>query len=131
MSNGTGLLGPGVLPAQAISAMIAEGSLAAQPAIRPDQIQPASLDLRLGATAYRVRASFLAGKGRKVADRLAEFEMHRFSLEGGAMLDPTGGEELIRRMIRGTSAISVASIGVRLATPSTRFASSRTLPGHW
>ena len=87
MSNGTGLLGPGVLPAQAISAMIAEGSLAAQPAIRPDQIQPASLDLRLGATAYRVRASFLAGKGRKVADRLAEFEMHRFSLEGGAVLE--------------------------------------------
>ena len=29
----------------------------------PDQIQPASLDLRLGEVAYRVRASFLPGPG--------------------------------------------------------------------
>ncbi|PIE08108.1 MAG: 2'-deoxycytidine 5'-triphosphate deaminase [Rhodobacterales bacterium] len=82
--------GPGVLPSQAISRLIASGALApapGAPAIRADQIQPASLDLRLGATAFRVRASFLAGTGRSIADRLEEFEMHRFSLEGGAVLE--------------------------------------------
>ena len=75
-------IGTGVLPSQAISAMIAAGALTGAPAILDNQIQPASLDLRLGTTAYRVRASFLAGNDNKVADRLDEFEMHRFSLDG-------------------------------------------------
>jgi dCTP deaminase len=57
--------------------MIADGRISAATPILPEQIQPASLDLRLGATAYRVRASFLAGEGRSVADRLDEFRMHR------------------------------------------------------
>jgi dCTP deaminase len=77
----------GVLPAQALRAMIASGTLTGSPAILPDQIQPASLDLRLGTVAYRVRASFLAGNGAKVADRLAEFEMHRVDLTHGAVLE--------------------------------------------
>ena len=77
----------GVLPAQALRAMIAAGTLNGSPAILPDQIQPASLDLRLGTVAYRVRASFLAGNGAKVADRLAEFEMHRVDLTYGAVLE--------------------------------------------
>jgi dCTP deaminase len=37
--------------------------------------------------AYRVRASFLSGAGQTVADRLAEFEMHRMDLTGGAVLE--------------------------------------------
>ncbi|MFZ9200023.1 MAG: 2'-deoxycytidine 5'-triphosphate deaminase [Paracoccaceae bacterium] len=77
----------GVLPAQALRQMIAAGTLTGSPAIVPDQIQPASLDLRLGTVAYRVRASFLAGNGAKVADRLAEFEMHRVDLTHGAVLE--------------------------------------------
>ncbi len=77
----------GVLPAQALRAMIAAGTLNGRPDILPDQIQPASLDLRLGTVAYRVRASFLAGNGAKVADRLAEFEMHRVDLTHGAVLE--------------------------------------------
>jgi dCTP deaminase len=77
----------GVLPAQALRVMIAAGTLNGSPAILPDQIQPASLDLRLGTVAYRVRASFLAGNGAKVADRLAEFEMHRVDLTHGAVLE--------------------------------------------
>jgi dCTP deaminase len=77
----------GVLPAQALRAMIAAGTLNGSPAILPDQIQPASLDLRLGTVAYRVRASFLAGNSAKVADRLAEFEMHRVDLTHGAVLE--------------------------------------------
>ncbi|KAJ56634.1 2-deoxycytidine 5-triphosphate deaminase [Actibacterium mucosum KCTC 23349] len=79
--------GTGILPAQSIEDMIAFGQLTGQPAITSEQVQPASLDLRLGTTAYRVRASFLAGEGRSVADRLTEFEMHRIDLSGGAVLE--------------------------------------------
>jgi dCTP deaminase len=76
----------GVLPDHAIAAMIAAGRITCD---APDagQVQPASLDLRLGTVAYRVRASFLSGKGRKVEDRIAEFEMHRMDLTHGAVLE--------------------------------------------
>ena len=77
----------GVLPIQGLRRLIAEGALRADPDILPDQLQPASLDLRLGTVAYRVRASFLAGAGRSVMDRLAEFEMHRVDLTQGAVLE--------------------------------------------
>lgn len=77
----------GVLAAQHLRQLIADGSISASPAILPAQVQPASLDLRLGTVAYRVRASFLAGKGRPVADRIAEFEMHRVDLTAGAVLE--------------------------------------------
>lgn len=77
----------GVLPSQALRGLIETGAIAADPAVLPAQIQPASLDLRLGHVAYRVRASFLAGQGRTVAERLTEFEMHRVDLTGGAVLE--------------------------------------------
>jgi len=77
----------GVLSDRGIRRMIAAGGIAAEVPIEGGQIQPASLDLRLGETAYRVRASFLTGMGRSVAERLAEFEMHRFDLTGGAVLE--------------------------------------------
>ncbi|SDX63401.1 2'-deoxycytidine 5'-triphosphate deaminase [Roseicitreum antarcticum] len=78
---------PGVLPAQTLRDMAARGVITASPAVVPEQIQPASLDLRLGTRAYRVRASFLTGKGASVADRLAEFGMHSMDLTGGAVLE--------------------------------------------
>ncbi|WP_298912513.1 2'-deoxycytidine 5'-triphosphate deaminase [uncultured Roseobacter sp.] len=77
----------GVLPNQQISQMIADNKIAATRAVSDAQIQPASLDLRLGTTAYRVRASFLAGHGERVSDRLKEFEMHRVDLSDGAVLE--------------------------------------------
>ncbi len=77
----------GVLPDDALRGLIASGAIAADPAVMDAQIQPASLDLRLGTVAYRVRASFLAGHGRTVAARLEEFEMHRVDLTGGAVLE--------------------------------------------
>lgn len=81
------MTGTGVLPSQALTGMIARGEIAAQPAVLADQIQPASLDLRLGTVAYRVRASFLAGQGRSVAERIAEFEMQPIDLTQGALLE--------------------------------------------
>jgi len=77
----------GVLSSQQIRDMITDGALSGAPEIIPAQIQPASLDLRLGNVAYRVRASFLAGEGRTVAERLKEFEMHRVDLTDGAVLE--------------------------------------------
>ncbi len=77
----------GVCPNQQIKEMIAQGQIRADTPVQDAQIQPASLDLRLGKVAYRVRASFLAGEGRTVTDRLGEFEMHRIDLTGGAVLE--------------------------------------------
>jgi len=77
----------GVLPSQRLEQMTTAGQLSGTPSIIPEQIQPASLDLRLGSVAYRVRASFLAGHGRRVEDRLKEFEMHQIDLTDGAVLE--------------------------------------------
>jgi len=77
----------GVLPSQRLRALIGSGAISSQTKFVEGQIQPASLDLRLGSVAYRVRASFLAGKGRKVSERLEEFEMHRVDLSKGAVLE--------------------------------------------
>ena len=55
----------GVLPVQELNAMIDAGAIAADLPFATGQVHPASLDLRLGTRAYRVRASFLAGKHRK------------------------------------------------------------------
>ena len=79
--------GQGVLPDRAIDSLIASGAIAAGTPILPEQRQPASLDLRLGDIAYRVRASFLAGSGATVSERLRDFEMHHIDLRGGAVLE--------------------------------------------
>ena len=50
-------------------------------------MQPASLDLRLGGKAWRVRASFLPGRGRKVIDRIGQVAMHELDLGAGAVLE--------------------------------------------
>ncbi|MGB3407064.1 MAG: 2'-deoxycytidine 5'-triphosphate deaminase [Jannaschia sp.] len=76
----------GVLASQQIEALVAAQAIRA-PELAPGQVQPASLDLRLGAVAYRVRASFLPGAGRTLLDRLPEFEMHRIDLTAGAVLE--------------------------------------------
>lgn len=78
---------PGVLPDSAIRAMISGGAITATEPVTEAQIQPASLDLRLGSVAYRIRASFLAGKGTRVDAKLADFEMHRMDLSDGAVLE--------------------------------------------
>ncbi len=77
----------GVIPSQTLRKMVDDGQISAERAIPAEQVQPASLDLRLGTTAYRVRASFLAGEGASVAERLSRFEMHRVDLSAGAVLE--------------------------------------------
>jgi dCTP deaminase len=77
----------GILPAQTIAALVESGAVSAAPPIAPDQIQPASLDLRLGPHAFRVRASFLPGPRLTVALRLAELSLHEIDLSAGAVLE--------------------------------------------
>ena len=50
--------------------------LKSEAALDVDQIQPASLDLRLGSKAFRVRASFMPGPANLVADKLERLKLH-------------------------------------------------------
>ncbi len=83
----------GILPDRAIRALMAAGGIVTgEPAggdgtaARP-QVQPASLDLRLGALAHRVRASFLPGPARTVESRLSDLALHALPLADGAVLE--------------------------------------------
>jgi len=78
----------GILPCQALERLIdAKRAIRGEEPIEAQQIQPASLDLRLGAVAYRVRASFLPGKGATVVTRLEDLAMHRMDITAGAVLE--------------------------------------------
>ena len=77
----------GILPAHIIRRYVDEGFIRTDLPMDADQIQPASLDLRLGHQAFRVRASFLPGPSNTVTDRLESLLLHRFSLEDGAVLE--------------------------------------------
>ncbi|WP_419255018.1 2'-deoxycytidine 5'-triphosphate deaminase [Caulobacter sp. ErkDOM-YI] len=77
----------GILPCQTIEDLIAQAAITSQTPFDVDQVQPASLDLRLGARAWRVRASFLPGLGRRVSERLKDVAMHELDLTKGAVLE--------------------------------------------
>src|ERR1700722_13686775 len=77
----------GILPSQDISNLIARGNITASPAINPDHIQPASLDLRLGDMAHRVRASFLPGPNSTVEAKIKELRMTRVDLTGAPVFE--------------------------------------------
>src|SRR6187399_1636709 len=70
-----------------IAALAQDGAILPAYDFVPDQIQPASLDLRLGEVAYRVRASFLPGPGATVAKRIDDLKLHEISLTDGAVLE--------------------------------------------
>lgn len=77
----------GVVSSQGIAQMLARGEIQTELAPVVGQIQPASLDLRLGTKAWRVRASFLSGSDGTVAKRLDHFKMHEIDLSNGAVLE--------------------------------------------
>ena len=77
----------GILPDQDIAALFEANALKSPRALDTNQIQPASLDLRLGDTAFRVRASFLPGPDHLVADKLDRLKLHEISLAEGAVLE--------------------------------------------
>ncbi len=79
--------GTGILPSQAIRGLIQKHRIEAIEDIDPDQIQPASLDLRLGGVAYRVRASFMPGREASMMDKIDQIGMHELDISKGAVLE--------------------------------------------
>ncbi|HEX2256137.1 MAG TPA: 2'-deoxycytidine 5'-triphosphate deaminase [Afifellaceae bacterium] len=77
----------GILPDRAIRALVEGGEVRLGMPLDERQVQPASLDLRLGDVAYRVRASFLPGPERTVAERIDELKLHEIELGRGAVLE--------------------------------------------
>ncbi len=77
----------GLLANQKIELMMQRRMIAAKIDVEPSQLQPASLDLRLGAKAYRVRASFLPGENRTVHEQIEALKSDTISLLDGAVLE--------------------------------------------
>jgi dCTP deaminase len=77
----------GILPSQAIKELIAHGRISGSRPIAEEQIQPASLDLRLGDMAHRVRASFLPGANHTVEAKIKELRMTRVDLTSAAVFE--------------------------------------------
>ncbi len=77
----------GILSVQHLQQAIYEGRITADKPIEDDQLQPASLDLRLGSEAWRVQASFLPGANMPVDAKLETFGMHKIDLSKGAVLE--------------------------------------------
>ncbi|MGZ8202531.1 MAG: 2'-deoxycytidine 5'-triphosphate deaminase [Burkholderiales bacterium] len=78
----------GILPSHELERLVRTGrEIIALEAIQESQFQPASLDLRLGPVAYRVRASFLPGRHATVEQRLADLAMHKMDITDGGVLE--------------------------------------------
>ncbi|PYV59971.1 MAG: 2'-deoxycytidine 5'-triphosphate deaminase [Acidobacteria bacterium] len=77
----------GVLPAQNIQELIRAERVVADLPIDDAQVQPASMDLRLGPVAYRVQASFLPGRFATVMDRIKALGMAELDLSKPAVLE--------------------------------------------
>jgi dCTP deaminase len=77
----------GVLPCQALEKLIASGAIRARTPVLPEQVQPSSIDLRLGSEAYRVRASFLGTGSTTVTAKLEQYRLHTLDLTRPAVLE--------------------------------------------
>ena len=97
------MIAQGILPSQAIGSLIETGAITAAKPILPGQVQPASLDLRLGARVHRVRASFMPGPAATTAEQIERFVLHTIDLSNGAVLE--------------TGCVYVAEVEEQLALP--------------
>ena len=79
--------GTGILPSHAVRELVRAKAIQGVEDISMDQVQPASIDLRLGSTAYRMRASFLPGSRATVEDKIRDFGMHAIDISDGAVLE--------------------------------------------
>ncbi|MBZ0215033.1 MAG: 2'-deoxycytidine 5'-triphosphate deaminase [Fimbriimonadaceae bacterium] len=77
----------GILPYRDIHALVDAGHISIARPLADNQVQPASLDLRLGPTAFRVRASFLPGENASVRQKLDSLSLHEIDLANGAVLE--------------------------------------------
>lgn len=77
----------GILSESQLQAAFDRGQISVQEPLLEGQIQPASLDLRLGRRAWRIQASFLPGLGQTVMDKIDKFSMYELDLTDGAVLE--------------------------------------------
>jgi len=77
----------GILPVQELNACFKKGLISSATELARDQIQPASLDLRLGRRAWRIQASFLPGMNQTVQEKIEKFAMYPLDLSDGAVLE--------------------------------------------
>ena len=77
----------GILPCQDIVKLVDGRRIHATFPVEDAQIQPASIDLRLGAIAWRVRASFLPGKASSVEAKIGRLKMHEIDLAHPTVLE--------------------------------------------
>jgi dCTP deaminase len=77
----------GLFPKQAILKLAEAGGIVAPRPFIANQVQPASLDLRLGPKAYRLRASFLPRRGTSIEERLKTIALHEIDISQGAVLE--------------------------------------------
>ena len=77
----------GILPSQEIRELIANGKICCSTDIPDAQIQPASMDLRLGTVAYRVQASFLPGRSATLRDKIEELKIAEYDLSRPTLLE--------------------------------------------
>src|SRR5579871_3009734 len=78
--------GRGILPYQEIRQLVDAGHICAEDAVEESQLQPASIDLRLGEVAYQVRASFLPGTKGRVLESAADLTIQKLDIADGAVL---------------------------------------------
>lgn len=84
----------GILPDCEIEGLLARGEVYASEDVVARQVQPSSLDVRLGAKAYRLRASFLPGRETRVSEKIDRLALHEIDLRKGALLE-TGGVYIV------------------------------------
>ena len=76
-----------VLPSQNIRNLLYNKQIISNSTFENEQIQPSSVDLRLGSKAWRMRASFLPGVKRTVSSCISEFAMQEIDLSEGYILE--------------------------------------------
>lgn len=77
----------GIFPSQKIRELISNGRIFSESKIEESQIQPSSMDLRLGSFAYRVRASFLPGNNSTVSEKVKDLVMTRIDLRKATVFE--------------------------------------------
>ena len=77
----------GIFSDAMIEGLIASDAIRLPMPLAEGQVQPASLDLRLGKRCWRMRASFLPGQGGSVTERIDAYSLHEIDLSGGAVLE--------------------------------------------
>jgi dCTP deaminase len=77
----------GILPSQEIRELIRNGTIRSSVEIPDGQIQPASMDLRLGSVAYRIQASFLPGRSSTIETKIKDLCLAEIDLTRPALLE--------------------------------------------